>query len=497
MSQAYQHLKARFHKCNAIEGALAVLHWDRAAMMPDGGAEARAEQVATLQTMHHELISSVEVKDWLDLASTDDLPAVDAANLHEMKRAWVHAAAVPSDLVAAMSKASAACEMTWRSARKDSDFSAVLPKLETLLGFVREEAAAKSEALGVSQYDALLDMYEPDGRSADIDVIFADLADFLPSFLEEVLEAQAKRPEPIAFPGDFPKAKQQSLVKQIMSAMGFDTQHGRLDESAHPFCGGVPSDVRLTTRYDEADGFSGLFGVIHETGHALYELGLPAEYAGQPVGLARGMSIHESQSLCMEMQAGRGRSFLSWLAPKFAETFNGQGPAWTVENILAQAQRVERGFIRVEADEVTYPAHVILRYRLERAMIAGDLPLADLPAAWNEGMHDLLGVRPPNDGLGCLQDIHWYDGAWGYFPTYTLGAMTAAQLFSAAQNDVPEIDVALARGDFAPLLGWMRENIHSKGSILSVRELLVEATGSPLTADPFKKHLRERYIGEV
>jgi len=199
----------------------------------------------------------------------------------------------------------------------------------------------------------------------------------------------------------------------------------------------------------------------------------------------------------MEMQAGRGRSFLSWLAPKFAETFNGLGPAWTVENILAQAQRVERGFIRVEADEVTYPAHVILRYRLERAMIAGDLPLADLPAAWNEGMHDLLGVRPPNDGLGCLQDIHWYDGAWGYFPTYTLGAMTAAQLFSAAQNDVPEIDVALARGDFAPLLGWMRENIHSKGSILSVRELLVEATGSPLTADPFKKHLRERYIGEV
>jgi len=497
MANAYEDLKVRFHRCSAIEGALSVLQWDRAAMMPVGGSEARAEQVATLETLRHELMTAPEVKAWLDAASTDTLSDSDAANLKEMRRNWVHAAAVPSDLVAALSKAGAACEMTWRTARKDGDFQAVLPLMQNLLDLVKEEAAAKAEALDVPPYDALLDMYEPGGCAAEIDDIFADMSAFLPGFLDEVLEAQAQRPQPLPLTGTFPVEKQRVLVEQIMTAMGFDENHGRLDESAHPFCGGIPTDVRLTTRYDESDAFTGVFGVIHETGHALYEMGLPKDFAGQPAGFARGMSIHESQSLNMEMQAGRGRKFLSWLAPKLAEVYGQTGPEWRAENIINLAQQVERGFIRVDADEVTYPAHVILRYRLERAMIAGDLALADLPGAWNDGMQDLLGVTPPHNGLGCMQDIHWYDGAWGYFPTYTLGAMTAAQLFAKAQSDVPTLDDALAEGNFVPLLGWMRRHIHQKGALLSASDMLVQATGKPLDATAFKTHLRSRYIEAV
>ncbi len=491
--RAYDRLKERFHRRSAIDGALALLNWDRAAMMPSGGAAARAEQVATLETLAHEMISDASVADWLGEAEAEDLSAADRANLREMRRAWVHAAALPGDLVAALARAGAACEMAWRGARAASDFQAVLPHLEKLLSLVRQEAAAKAAALSVSPYDGLLDSYEPGGRSANIDAVFADLAGFLPEFLNAVLERQASRPAPL--PGPFPAAAQKALVRRAMAAMGFDFAHGRLDESAHPFCGGIPDDLRLTTRYAEDDAFSGLLGVIHETGHALYERGLPAEWRGQPAGEARGMSLHESQSLSMEMQAARSDACLAWLAAEMRAAFGGSGAAWSDANLAALARRVERGFIRVEADEVTYPAHVILRYRLERAMIAGDLPLADLPGAWNQGFRDLLGVAPPDDARGCLQDIHWYDGAWGYFPTYTLGAMTAAQLFAAARAATPGLEAALARGDFAPLLAWMRANVHVHGSLLETPEILRRATGQPLSADAFKAHLSARYLG--
>jgi carboxypeptidase Taq len=279
-----------------------------------------------------------------------------------------------------------------------------------------------------------------------------------------------------------------------MESLGFDFSAGRLDVSAHPFCGGTPDDVRLTTRYDEADFAPALMGVLHETGHALYERGLPAAWRRQPVGAARGMSIHESQSLIVEMQACRSRSFLAFAAPLIREAFGGEGPAWAPDNLWRLYGAVEPGFIRVDADEVTYPAHVVLRYGLEKAMIAGDLAPADLPGAWNDGMVHLLGLVPPDDRLGCLQDIHWYDGAWGYFPTYTLGALTAAQLFAAAVVAEPGIPAALGRGDFGPLLAWLRVNVHAKGSLLSTDELIVAATGRPLDTEVFKRHLRRRYL---
>ena len=281
-----------------------------------------------------------------------------------------------------------------------------------------------------------------------------------------------------------------------MSAAGFDFTRGRLDVSLHPFCGGATGDVRITTRYDEDDFASALMGVLHETGHALYDMGLPAAWRGQPVGDARGMALHESQSLLIEMQACRSEAFFRWAAPILREAFGGAAddPAWSVDALTANAHRVEKSFIRVDADETTYPLHVVLRYRLERAMIAGDLAPKDLPGAWNDGFKAAFGFPPPDDRRGCLQDIHWFDGAFGYFPTYTMGAMAAAQLYAAALSADPSIPDALTEGNFAPLLGWLRTHVHSQASLSDTDSVLEGATGRALCVKPFLTHLRTRYL---
>jgi carboxypeptidase Taq len=492
---AYTHLEARFKRMNLVRDAIAMLEWDSAAMMPDGGSDARAEQLATLKVIVHEQATAPELAEFFDAAGEGaGLDEWRRANLREMRRDWLHATALPADLVDARSRAVSACEMRWRSARKDNDFKGLLPSLQKVLDLAREEAKIKAQKFGCGLYDALLDAYEPGGSSAEIDAIFAELAAFLPGFTQEVLDRQAKQPAPIPFDGPFPADAQKKLAGELMAAVGFDFAHGRLDTSHHPFCGGVPDDVRLTTRWDEKDFAKGLMGVMHETGHAMYERGLPPEWRNQPVGFARGMSVHESQSLLVEMQAARSDAFLGYLAPKAAAAFGKSGPAWTAENFARNYRRVKRGLIRVDADEVTYPAHVILRYRLERALIEGRMALADLPGAWNDGMRELIGTVPPDDRDGCLQDIHWPGGAWGYFPTYTLGAMTAAQLFDAAKRADGAIVPAIGRGDFAPLMAWLRKNVHSQGSLVTARELLIRATGKPLDAGVFKAHLKARYL---
>ncbi|TVR95618.1 MAG: carboxypeptidase M32 [Rhodospirillales bacterium] len=473
-----------------------MLHWDLATMMPRGGTESRSEQLAALKSVRHAMLTAPDMGDLLAAADADaGLNDWQAANLREMRRAWTHATALTEAQVEAMSRAISACEAAWRSARAESDFAAVRPKLQAVLALVRECAAAKGDRLGLDPYDALLDEYEPDVRAAEIDRLFDPLASFLEGFLPLVQDRQAGEPPVLPLPGPFPVEVQRGLAVRLMNMLGFDFDHGRLDVSLHPFCGGTPDDVRITTRYDESDFASALMGVLHETGHALYERGLPRDWRGQPVGEARGIALHESQSLLIEMQVCRSRSFLALIAPTVRDAFGGEGPAWEVGNFHRLYTRVEPGYIRVDADEVTYPAHVILRYRLERAMIAGELEVHHLPDAWNAGMQELLGLTPPDDRRGCLQDIHWYDGAWAYFPTYTLGAMTAAQLFQAATKASPDIPAGIARGDFRPLLAWLRSHVHSQGSRLNPRELLIAATGSPLDPVYFERHLQRRYLG--
>ena len=493
---AYEELERRFRRITNLQHAIALLQWDLATMMPEGGREARAEELATLRVLAHEQLTDARMADLLAAAETEvaALGPWQRANLREMRRAWLHAGAIDARLVEALSKANAACEAVWRAARPKSDFAMIRPHLEGVLALTREVAEAKAARLGTTPYDALLDEWEPGGRSQEIDRVFTPLAAFLRPFLEEVLEHQAKAPAARRPAGPFALPRQQALCQKLMGVLGFEFGHGRLDVSLHPFCGGTPDDVRITTRYDEADFTQSLMGVLHETGHALYERGLPAAWRYQRVGEPRGMSMHESQSLLFEMQACRSREFLAYLAPLAREAFGGSGPEWEAGNLIRLYTKVERSLIRVEADEVSYPAHVILRYRLERAMLAGELAVAELPAAWGEGMEQLLGIRPPDDRRGCLQDIHWYDGAWGYFPTYTLGALTAAQLFAAAKRAEPRIPGALAKGDFAPLLGWLRTHVHAKASLLPTSELIREASGSALDPAIFERHLKERYL---
>ncbi len=494
---AYQQLEARFRRLGALEEAIGVLNWDGATMMPPGGAATRAEQLATLSRLAHEQLTAAEIGDLLAEAEgeSDALDRWQHANLREMRRRRGHAAAVPGALVEAVSRVSSACETVWRKARPENDFAAVLPLLDEMLHLQREVAAAKAGHLGVSPYEALLDRYEPGGSVVVIDRLFGAIASFLPDLIEAVLARQAAL-EPIPGPpGPFPIAAQRRAAVRLMKAVGFDFAHGRLDVSAHPFCSGAPDDVRITTRYDENDFAKALMGVLHETGHALYKRNLPAAWRLQPVGAARGMAIHESQSLLLEMQCCRSLAFMSFAAPILREAFAGDGPGWRADALYRRQIRVSRSLIRVDADEVTYPAHVILRYRLEQAMIAGDLPPRELPGAWADGLRALLGVAPENDRDGCLQDIHWYDGSWGYFPTYTLGAVIAAQLFEAARGAIPELMASVAAGDFRPLFAWLGEGVHGQGSLLSTSELVENATTHPLDTASFERHLRDRYLG--
>ncbi len=491
---AYSDLSAHFDRVAALSNAIGILQWDSDAMMPKGAADTRAESMAFLRVTHHSMITDARIGDWIAAAEADNtLDSWERANVREIARHFDVETALPADLVEASSKAVSKCEMAWRRAREESDFAGLLPYLSEVLRLQREMGRAKGEKLGLSTYDALLNDYEPGGRSERIDALFDDLAGFLPGFTAEVLEAQARRPAVAAPEGPFPVEAQRALGVEMMKVVGFDFERGRLDVSTHPFCGGADHDVRITTRYDEADFTKALMGVLHETGHALYEQGRPKDYIAQPVGQARSMSVHESQSLLMEMQACRSREFIAFAAPRMRHAFGGAGAAWEADALERLYTKVERGFIRVDADEVTYPAHVILRYRLEKALIADAMSLADLPGAWAEGMKELLGVVPPSDRLGCLQDIHWPSGGWGYFPTYTLGAMTAAQLFDAATRANGDVLPGIARGDFRPLLSWLRANVHSKGSLLETDELLTEATGRPLDAEVFKAHLKRRY----
>lgn len=496
MTSAYHHLEQRFAELSLLSDALGILGWDTQTQMPAGAAESRGAQVATLSRLSHERLTAPEVADWLDEAEagTADPDPWPQANLREMRRAWRQATALPARLVTWEAESSTRCEMIWREARANSDFARLLPALADVLACQQEKAAALAAASGLSPYDALLDTYEEGLRSADIAGVFADLAAFLPPFLAAVLERQAAAPAPRTPEGPFPIAAQRALGETVMRAAGFDFSRGRLDVSLHPFCGGATDDVRITTRYNESDFASALMGVLHETGHALYEQNRPAAWKRQPVGGSRGMVVHESQSLLIEMQASRSLDFLTWLAPQAQAVFNGSGPAWSVENFARLYTRVTPGFIRVEADEVTYPAHILLRTRLEQELLAGRLPLADLPEAWNQGMQSLLGITPPDDRRGCLQDIHWPGGGWGYFPTYTLGAMVAAQLYATATAANPDIRAGLRTGDFAPLRTWLNAAIHSHGRRWPLPELLRQATGKPLDATAYTAHLKARYL---
>lgn len=484
-------LQRRLHHFNHL-GKLA--GWDRSAMMPPKGAEARAAAEAELHALIHRLRTDPRQAEWLAAADAEPLDDLERANLREIRRAWREANALPESLVEAKTIAGARCEHAWRTQRMANDWKGFLGNLREVVRLAREEAQHLSDAMGLSRYDALVDRFEPGMRCAELDELFGELKRWLPGVLARVQEKQSR--DRIAMPkGPFPIAKQRALGLELMKLLGFDFEGGRLDESAHPFCGGVPEDIRLTTRYAEDDFTRSLMGTIHETGHARFEQNLPREWLGQPMARARSFGIHESQSLSFEMQLARCRGFMEGLAPLLVEAF-GADPAFAPDNLYLLFTRVKPGRIRVAADEVTYPLHVILRYEIERALVEGDIEPDDIPALWDEKMRDYLGLDTRGDYRdGCMQDVHWSEGLIGYFPSYTLGAMYAAQWFAAIRRAVPDLEERVARGDLAPAFDWLRANIWLQASRWDTPELVRRASGEPLDPRHFRAHLEARYLG--
>ncbi len=492
---SYQQLQHKYQEIGDLEHALSVLGWDEAVMMSSGGGTTRANSLATLSAHVHRIKSDPDNAALLEAASGDNsLNEWQRANLEQMQRDWIIAQAVPEDLVVALSKASSTCEQNWRALRAQNNWKAIEPLLREVLKLTKEQADCLSEARGVSAYDALIDLYQPGLGQASIDPVFDDLASFLPEFVDTVIEKQRL---PLPMPEKISAEKQKNLAVTLMQKIGFAFERGRLDTSHHPFCGGVPDDTRITTRYNEDNFLDSLMAVLHETGHALYEQGLPARWRGQPVGAALGMAIHESQSLLMEMQVCRGKEFIKFAAPYIREELadrNADSLAFSADNLHAHSILVRRGLIRVDADELTYPLHVILRYELEKDLLSGTLEVSDLPEAWDAKMRQYLGISTlGNDADGCMQDVHWYAGLVGYFPTYSLGAITAAQIFATAVKDNVDILPGISQGDFKPLLTWLRQNVHEKGRLLSADQLLNDVTGASLSTRDFKQHLTNRY----
>jgi carboxypeptidase Taq len=492
---AFNKLQQQFKRLSRIQHASAICGWDQAAMMPEGGNNARGEALAELSVISHQLLTAPELEDWFEEAQEEITDALDIANLGTMKRAWQHATLLPQDLVEAISIANSRCEHAWRQQRKNNDWQGYNANLQEVVRLAREQAGYFAEHAGLNRYDALMDLYEPGMSSHKVDALFGDLKTWLPGLIDETEEKQKSR-QVITPQGPFLTEQQRQLGLETMALLGFDFQHGRLDTSTHPFCGGVPEDVRITTRYDEQNFMSALFGVIHETGHARYEQNLPKTLAGLPVGQARSMGVHESQSLFFEMQLARSLPFTRLIAPRLAEAFQRQqDPAFSADNLYQLNTRVKRGFIRVDADEVTYPAHVILRYEIEKELIEGGIDTDHIPDLWNEKMESLLGLSTTGQNdIGCMQDIHWAGGAFGYFPSYTLGAIYAAQLFNAAQKNIPGLEYRIAKGDLTDLFEWLNKAIWSKASTLSTDELIRQATGEPLNSQYFKQHLQQRYL---
>lgn len=492
---AYDTLTTTWQRLHHYGHLQSIAGWDRAANMPPKGNEARAAALAEMAALMHRTVTDPALPDHLKRAEDEPLTDLQRANLREIRRQWQASNALPEALVQRQQIAVSRCEHAWRSQRPANDWAGFLPNLKEVLAIAREEAQLLADLNGTSRYEALMDRWEPGMTTAQVDRVFGEVRRWLPGLIQQVTDRQAR--EPVVEPqGPFPVASQRALCEQVMKLLGFDFEGGRLDVSTHPFCGGVPEDVRMTTRFTEDNFLGSLMGTVHETGHGRYEQNLPRDLLGQPVAHARSMALHESQSLSFEMQLGSHPGFVRHLAPLVQRAFGAQ-PAFEPENLHRLLTRVKPGYIRVDADEVTYPAHIILRYEIERPLIEGQIEAEDVPALWDAKMKELLGIDTRgNFKDGPMQDVHWPESLFGYFPCYSLGAMYAAQWFAAMRRAMPDLDRRIGAGDLAPVFDWLRTNIWSQGSRWTTDELAIRASGEPLNPAHFKAHLQARYLAD-
>ncbi|MEL7170140.1 MAG: carboxypeptidase M32 [Bacteroidota bacterium] len=489
-------LRARLATVYDLNKAASVLEWDQETYMPDGATEARAHQLTTLRSLSHEHFTDDETGALLERAevATQGLEAQDPARalVRVAQRDYDRATKLPARLVAEFATATARAKHAWQAARADDDFAQFAPHLERVIALSVEKADALGATVPEARYDILLDEYEPGMTAAEVAREFAELREGLVPLVEAI--ADAPHVDDAFLHAPFDEAAQWAFGLEVAQAFGYDLAHGRQDRSAHPFSTTLAiDDVRITTRIDPNYFPSGFFGTLHETGHALYERGVSPDLARSPLASGTSLGMHESQSRLWENQVGRSRPFWQRWYPKLQDRFPAQLSAVPVDAYYRAINRVGPSFIRVEADEVTYNLHVMLRFEIERALIDGSLSVADVPAAWNAAMKDYLGVTPPTDREGCLQDIHWSIGLVGYFPTYTLGTLMSAQLFEAAQRDLGDLAAAFAEGTYLPLREWLRDQIHQHGRVYTATELLRHVCGTGLDAAPWLKYAHAKY----
>jgi carboxypeptidase Taq len=481
---------AHYERMVDISNASSILGWDQEVLMPPGGAEVRARTLAELSRLSQEFAGDKAfARDVRALAKAKDgLKKQERRTVELLERRVKDATAVPPELAAEFAVIKSHALEAWKAARTTNDFGRFAPHLEKVVAMNRKIAAAKAGKKG-QPYDALLDIYEPGATMAEIDPVLGELRDLTVPLVEQVRKARTKidmRP----LVGKFDPEQQRAFVKDVVVAMGIDLERGRLDVSTHPFCGGVgPVDVRMTGRFDPQDLRGGLFGAVHEAGHGLYEQGLDPKRARHPLGGAISMSIHESQSRLWENQIARSRSFWKHWLPKLKKRFGAQVKSVDLETMWRAANLLGPSMIRVESDELTYNLHIVLRYELERDLVSGALKVKDVPARWNAAMQSQLGLTPKNDAEGCLQDIHWAMGAIGYFPTYSLGNLYAAQIMEAAREALPDLDAQIAKGEMQPLREWLRQEIHRHDRVYTAAEIVKRVTGKPLSADPFRRYI--------
>jgi carboxypeptidase Taq len=490
----YQSLIKQVQEISLLESAGSILGWDERTQMPTRGATHRANQSSLIARLAHEQFTSPRIGEQLkeleSLALAKDPHSDAGANLRELRREYDRKTKLPASLVEELSRTEVLAQQAWIEARKNANHKTFQPWLEKILKLKRQEA----DCIGykTSPYDALLDPYEPYETVVGLNQVFEDLRAPLIDLIQRVMSSGRVAPMEI-LERHYPAAQQEKLSREAAARVGFNFDAGRLDTSVHPFCSSIgPGDTRMTTRFDESLFGDAFFSVLHETGHALYEQGLPSEHWGTPLGHSISLGIHESQSRLWENFVARSKSFWSFFLPRTKELFPDQLKDVHLDQWYFAINDIRPSFIRTDSDEATYNLHILIRYELEQAMLTGDLTPADIPAAWNEKMKKYLGLIPPDDAKGCLQDIHWSGGAIGYFPTYTLGNLYAAQFFDQAKKDIGDLDALFAQGNFSPLLDWLRKNIHQHGRRYTARELVQRVTGKPLSARPLLNHLNAK-----
>ena len=486
---AYDALVAHHRHLHGLEHVQALLTWDRLTHMPAGSAPARARAQAAFARVMKEAQDDSRVSAWLATAVTEPLAGDDALNLARMSRAIGLESALPSSLVERRELATGAAMQAWGRARQDNDWAAFAPAWGEVVNVVREVADRTGQALGLSRMDALLERHEPGLRMARLEPLFDSVLLWLPPLLKRAMARQQQAPVPAEPAGPFPAPAQRALCEQVMRSLGFEFEAGRLDVAVHPFTGGVPEDVRLTTRFDESNVLPALTSTLHETGHACYQQNLPAGWVGQPLAGPHSASLHEGQALAFERQLAATPAFWLALSPLLREHLGDQ-PAFEPVNLLRLVQRVRPGRVRVGADALTYPLHIVLRWEVEKALIEGAIEVAEVPALWSERSVALLGVEPGTSfAEGPLQDPHWVHGMFGYFPTYLLGAMVAAQCMAAVRRATADFDARVARGDWSVVAHWLKAKIWQQGARRNLDDAMLFATGSVLSDAALRQQL--------